>query len=376
MAGLARLLIVDDEEAQMRALRDTLAHEGYETTGFSSATAALEALGQGRFDLLLTDLMMPEMSGIALLQAAQQRDSELVGVVMTGQGTIDTAVQAMRAGALDYILKPFRLSVVRPVLARALTIRQLRMEKAALQARERERSAELEALNQELEAFSYSVSHDLRSPLRHIKGYLQLLSGQEAASLSADGRHLLERVIQSADGMDRLIIALLDFAKMGRADLRPTRIDTRQAVDEVIRDLSPDAQGREIQWDIQSLPAVLADPALFKQVWMNLLSNALKYTRQSRPAVIQVGARAQPAEIEFYVRDNGAGFDMKYAQKLFGVFQRLHHQDQFEGTGVGLASVRRIITRHGGRTWAQARLGEGATFYFTLPVPPGGAVTV
>jgi two-component system, sensor histidine kinase and response regulator len=363
---LARLLIVDDEESQMKALCETLCEEGYQTTGFTSAKEALEALGKQSFDLVLTDLMMPEMSGIALLEAATQRDPELVGIVMTGQGTIETAVQAMKTGALDYILKPFKLSVVRPVLSRALEVKQLKKDKAALEIRVRERSAELEALNQELEAFSYSVSHDLRAPLRHIRSFIQLLGG-EAGSLSPEGRQLLERTNESADAMDKLITNLLEFARMGRTDLHRTSISTGDLVKEVMQEVSRDAQGRDIRWEIEALPQVVADRTLLKQVLVNLVSNAVKYTRGRNPTIIRIGGRQQSAEAEFHVSDNGAGFDMRYADRLFGVFQRLHSATEFEGTGIGLASVRRIITRHGGRTWAEAKPGEGASFYFTLP---------
>lgn len=363
---LARLLIVDDEEAQMRALCEALSEEGYQTTGFSSPRAAIEALGRRPFDLLLTDLMMPEMSGIALLEAALQRDPQLVGIVMTGQGAIDTAVQAMRTGALDYILKPFKLSVVRPVLCRALAVRQLRVDKAALEARVGERSAELEALNQELEAFSYSVSHDLRAPLRHIRSYIQILK-EEPLSLSAENRQLLTRTSEAAEAMELLINALLEFARMGRAALRRENFSSAELVNEVVREMSEDTKDRPIRWEIEPLPAVSADRALLKQVWTNLLANAVKYSRTRNPAVIRVGCGVRPEEYEFHVRDNGVGFDMKYADKLFGVFQRLHGRDEFEGTGIGLASVRRIITRHGGRAWAEARPGEGATFFFTVP---------
>lgn len=374
MAGplLARLLIVDDEEAQLRALCETLREEGYETTGFACAPEAIAAVVQHRFDLLLTDLMMPEMDGIELLVAALQHDPDLVAIMMTGQGTIETAVQAMRSGALDYILKPFKLSAVRPVLSRALAVRQLRLDKAALELRIREHSAELEAVNQELEVFSYSVSHDLRAPLRHIRSYLNLLQ-EESGSLSAEGRGFLKHTAESAEQMDKLINSLLEFARMGRADLRRNCFSSSELVHEVIRELSQDLQGRDIRWEIEPLPETVADRALLKQVWINLLSNALKYSRRRSPTLVQVGCRHWQDEFEFHVRDNGAGFDMKYADKLFGVFQRLHGPEEFEGTGIGLASVRRIITRHGGRAWAEAKVDEGATFYFTLPTPSGQA---
>jgi two-component system, sensor histidine kinase and response regulator len=364
---IPRLLIVDDEEPQMKALCNTLREQGYSTSGFNSAAEALSALRIQPFDLLLTDLMMPDVDGISLLDMATKIDPNLVGIVMTGQGTIDTAVQAMKTGALDYILKPFKLSVILPILSRALAVRRLRLENLSLERRVRERTAELEAVNQELEAFSYSVSHDLRAPARHIRSYIHLLTSEQDTTFGPEGRQFLQSVADSANRMDKLITDLLEFARMGRGELRRATFPFEEVVQEVMRELMLEVHGREIHWQMDPLPQAFGDRAMLKQVWNNLLSNAVKYSRRRQPAVIQIGCHTQPAEFEFFVRDNGAGFDMKYADKLFGVFQRLHAPQDFEGTGIGLASVRRIITRHGGRTWAEGTLDQGATFHFTLP---------
>jgi hypothetical protein len=309
---------------------------------------------------------MPEMNGIALLEMALKIDPNLVGIMMTGQGSIDSAVQAMKAGALDYILKPFNLTAILPVLSRALAVRRLRMDNVALERRVRERTTQLEAANQELEAFSYSVSHDLRAPLRHISAYVQLLERSTESNLSAEDRGLLKRASESAARLRTLIDNLLEFARMSR-ELNRNRFRSHELVEEVRRELARDTEGRVIQWEVEELPEVVADRAMLKQVWTNLLSNALKYSRHRQPAVIQIGCRTKQIEFEFYVRDNGVGFDMQYAEKLFGVFQRLHPAEDFEGTGIGLANVRRIVIRHGGKTWAEAKADEGATFYFTLP---------
>ncbi|MDR3404911.1 MAG: response regulator [Chthoniobacter sp.] len=367
--ALARLLVVDDEVRQMTALCDTLRDHGYETTGFSAGQAALDAMRKMKFDLLLTDLMMPGMDGITLLRAALELDPDLVGIVMTGHGTIDTAVEAMKTGALDYILKPFKLSAVIPVLSRAMTVRRLRRENAELAQRVRERTDELEAANKELEAFSYSVSHDLRAPLRHIDGFSQLLMSGYGEQLPPAAQRLLQNVCNSAERLGNLINDLLNFSRLSRQPLNKQNVRISSLVQQVLEELQAEREGRQVDIRIGSLPDCLGDASLLKQVFVNLLSNALKFTRQRGPAIIEIGSREEAGELVYFVRDNGAGFDMQFASKLFGVFQRLHGPDQFEGTGVGLSIVQRIIHRHGGRIWAEAELDKGATFHFTLPAP-------
>jgi len=364
---LIKILIVDDETAQMKALCHTLGDHGYETSGFSSANAALAAMDHKNFDLLLSDLMMPEMDGITFLQAALQKDPDLVGIIMTGEGTIATAVSAMKSGALDFILKPFRLSAILPVLDRALAMRNLRLENTALQKRVSQRTAELEATNKELEAFSYSVSHDLRAPLRHIDGFTGLLGNAPSSTLSEQDKRYKQLILNSVVQMNQLIEDLLEFSRAGRAEMRRIEVSLDDLLNEVLVLIQPETVGRNIVWKTNPLPRVLADPALLRQVFSNLLLNAVKYSRLRDPAEIGIGTASEPGEDIIFVRDNGVGFDMQYADKLFGVFQRLHRKEDFEGTGIGLANVRRIITRHGGRTWAESKLGEGATFYFSLP---------
>jgi hypothetical protein len=363
-----RILIVDDEASQMKALCDTLRDRGYHTTGFTSAKAALADMAAQKFDLVLTDLMMPEMDGISLLKQALQIDNNLVGIIMTGEGTITTAVEAMKTGAFDYILKPFRLSVILPVLSRALAMRQLRMDNAALEAGIRRRTAELEAANNELEAFSYSVSHDLRAPLRHICGYLEALKEDSDTKFSDSSRRFMGAIGKSADLMSKLIENLLEFSRLGRTEMHQRQFSMEELVREVIAEMSSDTQGRNIEWDVQSLPAIHGDRSMLKQVWVNLLSNAVKYTRPRDPAKIFVCCENKDGEWVFRVRDNGVGFNMANVDKLFGVFQRLHDASEFEGTGVGLANVRRTIARHGGRAWAEGKVDEGACVFFTLPI--------
>jgi len=362
-----KILIVDDEVAQMRALCNTLKDHGYETVGFSSPTAALAALQKTEFDLILSDLMMPEVNGIELLQTALKFSPNLVGIIMTGEGTITTAVESMKSGALDYILKPFKLSAILPVLERALAVRRLRLQNEALEREVRSRTSQLEAANKELEAFSYSVSHDLRAPLRHIGSFAKLIEESET-SLSPTGKRYLELVTGAAGRMSQLIDDLLNFSRNSRAEIRRMNIPLQEMVEKIIGELGPDTEGRNIVWKKGPLPTVQADRILLQQAITNLLLNAIKYTRGRNPAEIEIGSlNDSDHEVTVFVRDNGAGFDMKYADKLFGVFQRLHSSDEFEGTGIGLANVRRIIARHGGRTWGEGKVNEGATFYFTLP---------
>ena len=230
------------------------------------------------------------------------------------------------------------------------------------------RSLELEGANRELEAFSYSVSHDLRAPLRHIAYFAGTLQKQLPAELDPKLQRCLTAIATSAASMGQLIDDLLSFARIARAELRRTRVRLDEIVAETRQSLQTETSGRTIAWNVAALPEVVGDPALLRQVFLNLLSNAVKYTRRRSDAQIEIAAEsAAPGEVVVRIRDNGAGFDMKYADKLFGVFQRLHGSEEFEGTGVGLANVRRIVERHGGRIWAEAEVDRGATFRVSLP---------
>ena len=241
-------------------------------------------------------------------------------------------------------------------------ITERRRVERALQAK----NAELEAAFRELEAFSYTISHDLRAPVRAIAGFARLVNEKYAELLPPDGQGRLTRITENASKMGELIDGLLAFSRAGRQALKKKMVSPTTTVQQVLEELQGEYSGRAVNLALSELPLCQADPTLLKQIYANLLSNAFKYTRHRNPACIEIGWNQQLDGHPYFVKDNGAGFDMEYVDKLFGVFQRLHRADEFEGTGVGLAIVQRIIQRHGGRIWAQAKPGMGATFYFTL----------
>jgi two-component system, sensor histidine kinase and response regulator len=362
----ASILIVDDEAAHLKALCDTLSIEGYATTGTPSAHTALDMLRAQPFDVLLTDLMMPEMNGIALLNAARELAPDIACIVMTGHGTIDSAVEAMKGGAIDYVLKPIKLSALMQVIARGLQIRRLHRVID-------QRTRELEQANKDLEAFSYSISHDLRAPLRVVDAFCQMFLEDYGATIPAEGRRMLDRARAGSQRMSQLIDDLLAFARFGSrplttgvVEMRSLAVRVAAAVRGPVQAADP-AHAHDVTVEIKELPDCIGDGSLLEQVFTNLLSNACKFTRGRPQPRVEVSAISDGTSNIYVVRDNGVGFDTNYAQKLFGVFQRLHSAAEFEGTGIGLSIVKRIVQRHGGRVWAESTPGEGAAFYFSLP---------
>lgn len=235
-----------------------------------------------------------------------------------------------------------------------------------LEERVVERTRELKAANRELEAFSYSVSHDLRAPLRSVHGYMTIFAEEYSAQLDDEGKRLINIILESGRRMGQLIDDLLLFSQLGRKELTKGTVDMKALVSEVWREQLENEKGRKLDFILREMPLAVADATTLKQVWTNLISNACKYTRDKDVAVIEVGAYNEGRAVVYFIRDNGAGFDMKYYNKLFGVFQRLHTEEEFTGTGVGLAIAERVVAKHGGKIWAEAELNVGATFYFTL----------
>jgi len=237
-----------------------------------------------------------------------------------------------------------------------------------LEQKVRERTHELEVLNRELDSFSYSISHDLRAPLRAINGYMSIFSEDYHNKVDPEGQRLINIVLKNSKKMGRLIDDLLAFSKLGRKEISKTSFSMKSAVLNVWEDLSKMEAGRSIEFTLDELPDAWADAGTIHQVWVNLISNALKYSGNREKTIIHISFEKREKELVYCIKDNGAGFDMEYYNKLFGVFQRLHTQKEFQGTGVGLAIVQRIVERHGGKIWADSKLHEGATFYFSLPV--------
>jgi PAS domain S-box-containing protein len=286
----------------------------------------------------------------------RRKDGSLVDVSVTLSPIRDAAGRVIGAS-----------QIARDITVHKQAEEQIRRLNLDLERRVRERTGELEASNRDLEAFSYSVSHDLRAPLRHVIGYVEILESQAAGRLNRASQQSLRTIAAAASQMNQLVDALLEFSRMGRTEMRFVPIRLNTLVEEARQELFQQTGDRVIDWEIDELPATHGDPVMLRQVFVNLISNAIKYTRPRARTKIEIGGRIESDGIICYVRDNGVGFSMDYADKLFGVFQRLHRTSEFEGTGIGLANVHRIIQRHGGRTWAEGTIDAGATFYFSLP---------
>ena len=366
MDPAVNILLVDDQPANLLALESVLENPEYNLVKATSGQEALRRLLQDdEFAVILLDIRMAGMDGFetAALLRERKKTRHLPIIFLTAMVKDNAWVSHGYAlGAVDYLLKPLDPDILRAKVAVFVELFKKNREL-------RRQTAELTRAKEQLDSFCYSVSHDLRTPLRRMSGFLEMLQIDCAACLDDTARDYVGSISKACVKMSALIDDLLSFSKMMRADFRSAKVKMTELVQEALQDLAHDTQGRKIDWHIDLLPEVTGDRSMLKQVWVNLLSNAVKYTQRRDRAVVAVRCEQTPgAEWRFSVQDNGAGFDMEYADKLFGVFQRLHSEGEFEGTGIGLANVRRIVERHQGRTWAVAKVDQGATFYFTLPV--------
>ncbi|MBT0664713.1 response regulator [Geobacter pelophilus] len=429
------ILVVDDTPENLRVLGDMLEHEGYEVQVATNGQDALEIAGAVPApDLILLDIMMPEMDGYEVCRRLKTDLTlqHIPVIFISALGMAEQKVKGFREGGVDYVTKPFQAEeVVARVtthiqLARAEELKRevaerMRAEEALktlaeelqekndrlihtqeelrnlnveLEARVLERTAqiesaysqisllnedlcrrsqELEQKNQEiaeanrhLESFSYSVSHDLRAPLRHINGFVRILLEDYGQSLQEEAKKLLDRIAAGCDRMDLLTSELLQFSRFARQPISKSNLETTLLVQQVIDELDLQHREKPAELIVHDLPPCTADRQLLQQVFQNLIGNALKFSEKADHPRIEIGTLQQEGQTVFFVKDNGVGFEMQYADRLFGAFQRLHKNEDFPGTGIGLFLANNIITRHGGKVWAEAEPGSGATFFFTL----------
>jgi len=377
-----KILIVDDEPSNILAMEAILECLGQELVRAASGAEALRQMLGNDFAVILLDAQMPGMDGFETAELIRQRPrSRFTPIIFVTAAFVSDEMmfKGYSKGAVDYIIKPVVSGILRAKVEvfielanyqkrlQAEIIERMRIaaEINELNLKLEQKNSELQIANGDLEAFSYSVSHDLRTPLSHIVSYIELVEMGDA-TLGPEHRDYLAKAREAALRMGELIRDLLNFARVGCTGLQIMQVNLNLLIDQIL-DQDLRARGRAIEWVIPVLPDVMGDPSLLRQVLSNLLSNAVKYSSTRPVARIEIGSEEDQKEWMFFVRDNGIGFDMAHAQKLFGVFQRFHTQQEFEGTGIGLANVRRIVQKHGGRTWATGKVNEGSTFFFSLP---------
>jgi len=375
------LLLIDDKESNLFALEQLLDKPDRVLLKATNGKDGLKIALNQEIDLILLDVQMPEMNGFEVAQVlkSNKRTRDIPIIFASAEmKERQSIIQGFEEGAVDYLSKPLDPELTKAKVAVLLKIqlqkRELMEKNNALMEADQQIKQlnenlkknvdQLELTNKELESFTYSVSHDLRAPIRAMVGHASILA-EEMINGNAEAQKALERIQYNSVRMNLMIDQLLKFSKLGRQDVNKSEIDMTALVQNVLADIHNQPHKAKIV--VNKIISAHADAQLLTHVWTNLISNAIKYSSKKEGAAVEIGSLPTGEEVIYYVKDNGVGFNMQYAEKLFGVFQRLHKASEFEGTGVGLAIVYRIILRHGGKVWAEAKVNEGATFFFSLP---------
>jgi len=364
-----KILIVDDKPENLVALEVVLKDLNVELIKATSGNNALKETLHHDFALALLDIQMPEMDGYELAGILREEEkTKLLPFIFISAVYTDNlnVFKGYERGAFSFITKPFQPEILINKVKFFIEKHQQEIELLQLYKNMEKKNEELENSNKELESFSYSVSHDLRAPLRALDGYSKMMESAYSQVLDNEGKRLLGIIQTNAKKMGVLVDDLLAFSKLGKKEIEKSQINMDQMIEAVLHELR-DFIPQKTSIQTNTLLPAYADNSLLHQVWVNLISNALKYSRKTENPQVYINCVKSENEIIYSVKDNGVGFSMDYIDKLFGVFQRLHGTIEFEGTGIGLAIVQRIITKHGGRVWAEGKINEGATFYFTLP---------
>lgn len=363
------VLIVDDTEENIDILVEALADE-YGVSVVMDGETALESLKAENPDIILLDIMMPGINGYEVCKRikADKNTEDIPIIFLTAVTDIESKEKGFELGAVDYITKPFEILEVKARVRTHLSLRLANNELSEKNQKLEEKTKELRAVVNELEAFSYTVSHDLKSPLRAIEAYSKIILEEQAAMPGNGQNEMIQNIKSICGNMLVMIEKLLEYSKMTSLDICKEPVNISKMFNRAFAQFKSIYSERIIEFEFETgIPVVLADATLIEQVICNIISNSVKFTKNKEKASIVVGCKRGTREYIFYVRDNGVGFDMEFSEKLFGIFQRMHSPDDFEGTGIGLATVRKIIQRHGGKTWIDGKVNEGATIYFTLP---------